>query len=316
MQLFKNPFIVATNLPGVVEVLLTEVSPKGSYWEAAFSQTFDGTYTTVHTFNPAGGGVELPPIRSIDGFLHPGVTATQLGYIQGQSKGLRSRGVSWIFGRPDYNLGGPPVPLVEDAQFFMRVRRLDTIDGGSAGSSPGAGTTYNDATKDFPALGVSAGDVLIIEAGGNAGEYLIDTPNIGSLTLDVGTPLPGASGPEPYRILRPGPAAGGAHVNYLIPRPYWNHGCNPGLTVEAAAPNGASIADSEVVALPQRATNISIKNQEAAGGNDLIVALDDDGPEFAVQPQETLPWPLDLSTHLVALRGNGGAVDFRLIASY
>lgn len=317
MQLFKNPFIVATNLPGIVEILLDSPWPGGSFWEASVSQTFDGTYTDIHVFNNAAPA--FGPIRSIGGFQHPGVTAAQLGFIQGQSKGFRSRGTSWIFGRADYDLGGPPDPLIEDAQFYLRLRRLDFINGGPAGSSPGAGTTYDDAdvTKDFAALGVQSGDVLVIESGGNAGEYLIDTVGVGSLTLDGGTPLPGASGPEAYLILRQAIVAGGLTLTFLIPRPYWHHSPHPALVVEADAPSGGALEDSAVLALPGSSSGLSIRNQEAGGGTDLVVALDDDGPEVTIQPQDALPSPLDLaSTHLVAVRGAGAPAQFRLVATY
>lgn len=307
MQLFKSPFQILSNYPGLVELLLLDGSPS-SIWETALSQTFDGSYTDVHQV----GGAIFEGIRR--GFKHPSLTQAQMQVIYGQSTGLRSRGSSWIFGRTNYD---PSPALVEDAQCFARVRRLDLRYGtpSDSGTSPGAGTTWSDAGVDFPALGVSAGDTLVILSGANAGQYLVASSAVGSITLDATTALGGSSGPDSYEVYSTENFGGGANRNYLIPAPYWNRAYKPILSVEATAPNGASIAESEILVFPRSSTSLTIRNLEAGGGTDLVIALDDDGPEITI-PGGELSDDIVSSAHMIAVRGNGGTADFSIVATF
>ncbi len=312
MQLFKNPFQIATNFPGLVEILLTDQQPS-SLWEVAVSQTFDGTYTTLHAFNPTG--VQRPPLRGSVGFKEPGITNAQLAPISGQSTGLRRGAASWILDRAGLVA---PATLTQDAQHFMRLRRFDPVTARSGtGTSPGVGTTYNDsdAGLDYAALGVLAGDLLIITSGPEAGEFLIDTPGVGTLTLDGGTALSGASAADDYEIVRPEVFGGGLNRNFLIPRPYWHHAPKPVLIVNSVAPDGANVAEAEVLVLPQTCQFMTIQNLNAPAGDSLFFATDDDGPEIELIAGDRME-NLDVSAHLITLRGDGGTAPFNLILTF
>ena len=436
MQLFKNPFQIHSNFPGLLEILFTDQQPD-SLWEAQVSQTFDGSYTTLHAFNPTSP--VRPLIRASLGFRHPSITNARAQVLTGRGPASQGKSASWIFGRPDYteagvqavgvfSLGGQPndgdqvrigvktytfetilsdvdgnvfiggsasltidnliaamdlsglagtdyalsmtahltanslagagdtmdttakvggvignsivttAPtnvsgnlswgdttllggvdgLIQDAQFFLRLRRFDPIIGlTGSGTSAGAGVTYDDAdaTLDFVAAGVLAGDLLIITSGANTGEYIIDTPGVGTLTLDASTSLPSASAGDDYQIVRLGVVSGGLTRSFLIPRPYWHHSPTPVLMVSAVAPSGGDVTDSSLLVLPQTCQFLTIQNLETPAGTSLFIATDDDGPEIEVIAGDRLE-NLEMSTHLLALRGDSATAAFNVLASY
>lgn len=94
------------------------------------------------------------------------------------------------------------------------------------------------------------------------------------------------------------------------------HVGNTRVQIAGTAPSGASVANSLRLDLPFSAQDFYIKNEDAAGGQDLYVAFMPDGPEQQVSPQQTYKaFEGPVATLLV--RGSGGAATFSAsFASY
>ncbi|MFH0911912.1 MAG: flagellar filament capping protein FliD [Planctomycetota bacterium] len=113
---------------------------------------------------------------------------------------------------------GEVISAINAAGLSLQARINDTGDGiliensrrnlfttvQTSGAVAAPGVVFSDVTKDFAALGVEAGDRLVIESGANAGTY--DITNVGATDLEVDGAGFGSADPAvSYRILKPGP---------------------------------------------------------------------------------------------------------------
>lgn len=81
------------------------------------------------------------------------------------------------------------------------------------------------------------------------------------------------------------------------------------VIIQGTAAIGATVANSTRLDLPYRMRNVVIRNNEAAGGNELMVATTEGGPEITVAPQDKAEF-FEGSVGTLLVRGNGGPVDF------
>ncbi len=81
------------------------------------------------------------------------------------------------------------------------------------------------------------------------------------------------------------------------------------VIIQGTAPTGVSVANSIRLDLPYRMRNMVIRNNEAAGGTELMVATAEGGPEATVAPQDEIEF-FEGSTGVLLVRGDGGTVDF------
>lgn len=81
------------------------------------------------------------------------------------------------------------------------------------------------------------------------------------------------------------------------------------VIIAGTAPTGASITNSLRLDLPYRMQNITIRNNEASGGTDLMIATTEGGPELPVAPQQTGEF-FEGSVGSLLVRGDGGTADF------
>ncbi len=81
------------------------------------------------------------------------------------------------------------------------------------------------------------------------------------------------------------------------------------ILIQGNAPNGAGIANSLRLHLPQRMRDFHIRNNAAAGGTVLFVAAVSGGAERQVAGQETVNW-FDGAQGAILVRGGGGIVSF------
>lgn len=81
------------------------------------------------------------------------------------------------------------------------------------------------------------------------------------------------------------------------------------VVIAGTAPNGATVANSLVLNLPYRMTDIVVRNNAAAGGTVLFVATAIGGAERQVAGQETA-YMKDGAQGCLLVRGGGGTVSF------
>jgi len=81
------------------------------------------------------------------------------------------------------------------------------------------------------------------------------------------------------------------------------------VIIAGEAPIGATVANSMRLDLPYRMRNIVIRNNEATGGTDLMVATAEGGPEITIAAQETAEF-FDGSVGTLLVRGSGATADF------
>lgn len=81
------------------------------------------------------------------------------------------------------------------------------------------------------------------------------------------------------------------------------------VIIHGEAPTGATVANSMRLDLPYRMRNVVIRNNEAAGGTELMVATAEGGPEITVAPQDKADF-FDGSVGSLLVRGAGATVDF------
>lgn len=84
---------------------------------------------------------------------------------------------------------------------------------------------------------------------------------------------------------------------------------NGRIQIAGTAPNGANVGASLQLNLPQGSQDLYIKNEAAAGGTNLYVAVKVGGKEQQVAPQETFK-AMDGQVDLLMVRGSGGTVAF------
>jgi hypothetical protein len=90
---------------------------------------------------------------------------------------------------------------------------------------------------------------------------------------------------------------------------------NRPILLSGTAPEGAALANSLEIQLPQQVNNIYIQNN---GSNVLAVAFEPTGPEFLLNPFSeegtNLPLVYPVSSQIF-VRGSGGSTTFNLISS-
>lgn len=81
------------------------------------------------------------------------------------------------------------------------------------------------------------------------------------------------------------------------------------IIIAGTAPNGATVANSLVLALPYRMKDMVIRNNQPTAGTTLFVATEIGGSERQVAPQETAHL-LEGAQGCLLVRGGGGTVAF------
>lgn len=81
------------------------------------------------------------------------------------------------------------------------------------------------------------------------------------------------------------------------------------VMIHGVAPIGATVANSRRLDLPYRMRNVTVRNNEASGGDNLMITTTEGGPELPVAPQETAEF-FEGSIGSLLVRGVGGTVDF------
>jgi hypothetical protein len=81
------------------------------------------------------------------------------------------------------------------------------------------------------------------------------------------------------------------------------------VIIAGTAPSGATVVNSMRLDFPVRMQNVTVRNNEVAGGDILMVATAEGGPETPVAPQETASFFEGAQASLL-VRGDGAAVDF------
>lgn len=84
---------------------------------------------------------------------------------------------------------------------------------------------------------------------------------------------------------------------------------NSRVQISGTAPQGAAVANSLQLNLPQSSQDFYIKNENASGGNNLYVSTRVGGREQQVAPQEILK-AYDGPTDTLMVRGAGGTATF------
>lgn len=88
--------------------------------------------------------------------------------------------------------------VVSDTELRLKQELINTDHTGSTGTS---NRTFTDTGRDFTALGVQAGDELVVEDGADAGTYVISTVGTTTLTVTSDSPFTGDATCD-YRIVR------------------------------------------------------------------------------------------------------------------
>jgi hypothetical protein len=81
------------------------------------------------------------------------------------------------------------------------------------------------------------------------------------------------------------------------------------VIIRGDAPSGATIVNSMRLDFPVRMQNVTVRNNEAAGGNELMLATAEGGAERPVAPQGEYQ-SFEGAQGSILVRGNGGDVDF------
>lgn len=81
------------------------------------------------------------------------------------------------------------------------------------------------------------------------------------------------------------------------------------VVIRGDAPSGATVANSMRLDFPVRMQNITIRNNEPTGGDILMVATAEGGPEVPIDPLETGSFFEGAQASLL-VRGDGAAVNF------
>ena len=291
MLQLTQPYNNLTKARGVIELLFNDHTTPGVIYIVEASQTLSGSYTEIKRFHSNYGFVDQNSVKQA---------------AQEICGAARKKGCSFIFAPATYSLD-------VDHTFYLKVTKLTPqryAGAALAGSITGA-NTFVGPGKDFAALGVVATDTLLVGEG--LGTVITTYPiaaALGTLITTSGAPaLPAPSLNNTYQVYE---TETYSEAIYMVTDSLIGRTAAPVLLVQGTAPNGATIADSQLIVFPRQIWWIRLENLSL---NDIYVAYDDEGDEFLIPAGEFLARESGATKQLL-VRGSGGVAAYQMTLNF